>query len=73
MRITTKKIRVISMTQEEMREFQELMQKAAEGRTVNYAEKQLADGTFLGVSVEETYDQTVPTYGNISTKGKIAY
>ena len=69
MKITTKKIRVISMTQEEMREFQTLMQKAAEGQTVNYAEKQLSDGTFLGVSVEETYD-SAPTYGSIPRKGK---
>lgn len=73
MTIRTKKIRVISMTQEEMREFQTLMQKAAEGCTVNYAEKELSDGTFLGVSVEEGYAQAPSTYDSIPRKGKIAY
>lgn len=51
MRIETRRTRVIVMTQEEHRTFLETMKKAAEGHTSHYAEKQLADGSFLGVSI----------------------
>jgi hypothetical protein len=51
MRITTKRIRVIEMTEEEIAKFHELMESAKQGREVNYAEERMADGSFLGVSV----------------------
>lgn len=52
MRIITKKIKVISMTMEEHQAFMDTVQRAAEGRTVNYAESRLEDGSYLGVSIE---------------------
>ena len=51
MHIRTKKIRIISMTEEEMNEFMKLMDQARGGQLVNYAEKQLQDGSYLGVQL----------------------
>lgn len=39
------------MTEEEIRKFHELMEAAKEGHTSHYAENQLEDGSYLGVSV----------------------
>lgn len=39
------------MTEEEIRKFHDLMESAKEGHTSHYAEDQLEDGSFLGVSV----------------------
>lgn len=51
MYIRTKKIRIVSMTVEEMNEFIKLMDQARGGQLVNYAEKQLQDGSYLGVQL----------------------
>ena len=51
MKIITKKIRVIQMTEEETQEFANLMQQAREGHTSHYAEKQLQDSSYLAVSI----------------------
>lgn len=51
MRIVTKRTRVILMTEEELRMFHELMERAHKGTQSHYAEEQLDDGSFLGVSV----------------------
>jgi hypothetical protein len=53
MQIITKRIKVIQMTHEEHATFLRLVQDAAKGQTVNYAETQLNDGTYLGVSLCE--------------------
>jgi len=53
MRVVTKRIKVIEMTPEEIRKFQELVSQAAIGHVSHYAEAQLDDGSFLGVSVKE--------------------
>lgn len=56
MRIITKRLKVIQMTNEEIRSFHDLMEKAQRGHESHYAEQKLSDGSFLGVSVvdEET-------------------
>lgn len=51
MRIVTKRIKVIEMTEEEITKFHRLMEEAQEGRTSHYAEERLEDGSFLGVAV----------------------
>lgn len=51
MRITTKRIKVISMTVEEHKKFIDCVVAAKEGHTSHYAEAKLADGSYLGVSV----------------------
>ncbi len=56
MRIITKRIKVITMTKEEVRKFHELMERAAEGHTSHYAEDRLDDGSFLGVSVVKEHE-----------------
>ncbi len=53
MRFRTKKIRIIEMTEEEIRVFHDLVEKAHDGHMSHYAETRLQDGSFLGVSVEE--------------------
>ena len=53
MRIRRKVISLIEMTEEEIRIFHDLMEKAREGQTTHYAEHQMENGTFLGVSVCE--------------------
>ena len=60
MKIRTKKIRVIEMTEEEIRKFHDLMESARQGHTSHYAEEQLADGTFLGVSVVSNSSENYP-------------
>jgi hypothetical protein len=52
MKVITKRLKVIQMTQSEMRDFLALIEKARDGTTVNYAEQKLQDGSFLGVSIE---------------------
>jgi hypothetical protein len=47
------------MSEEEIRNFFDLVERAKKGTQVNYAETVLNDGSFLGVSVEEQ-----PTYQN---------
>ncbi len=53
MKIITKRTRVISMTQREYTDFLALLEKAANGQKVNYAEQRTQDGSYLGVSIEE--------------------
>jgi hypothetical protein len=55
MKIITKRLKVIQMTSEEIAEFHALMKQAAEGHTSHYAEKQLSDGSFLGVQQVESH------------------
>ena len=58
MRIYTKRVQILEMTQEELDKFRELMDKAEQGHTVHYAETKLANGANLGVhmvSKEEAY------------------
>jgi hypothetical protein len=56
MRIVTKRIKVIEMTNEEIVKFQNCMNRAAEGHTSHYAEEKLDDGSFLGVSVVKEHE-----------------
>ena len=51
MRIISKRIKVIQMTEEEITVFKRTMDRAAEGHTSHYAEEQLEDGGYLGVQV----------------------
>lgn len=51
MKIRTKRIRVIEMTEEEMQKFYECLEQAREGHTVHYGEQKLDDGSFLGVAM----------------------
>lgn len=60
MKVITKRIKVIEMTQAEMRDFLALIDKARDGVTVNYAEQRLADGSFLGVSIEPDNSDPYP-------------
>lgn len=57
MKIHTKRIRVISMTQEEIRKFHDLLERATAGHTSHYAEDRLTDGSFLGVQVDPEADR----------------
>lgn len=66
MRIITKRLKVIQMTQEEIKKFHALMERAAAGQTTNYAEEQLSDGSFLGVQVVETDTSAVRVNGKRS-------
>lgn len=64
MKITTKRIKVITMTHEEHAKFMECMERAKSGHTAHYtahyAEEKLSDGSFLGVSVvDEHEDESV--------------
>lgn len=52
MHIVLKRVRVIVMAPEELASFRVLMDQTAQDQTANYAEKQLSDGTFLGVAVQ---------------------
>ena len=52
MRIVTKRIKVVEMSEEEMRKFVETVQRAQCGSLVHYAETQLDDGSYLGVQVK---------------------
>jgi hypothetical protein len=56
MRIVTKRIKVIQMTEEEVAKFHEAMQRASEGHTSHYAEEKLDDGSYLGVSVVKAHE-----------------
>lgn len=51
MRVTTKRIRVIEMTQQEADAFLRTVQRAVKGHESHYAEESLDDGSFLGVQV----------------------
>lgn len=56
MRLKTKRIKYIEMTEEEVQKFHELMQRASEGHTSHYAEDKLDDGSYLGVSVVKQHE-----------------
>lgn len=56
MKLTTKKIRVITMTFEEQQNFMRLMDEARQGHTSHYAESRLSDGSFLGVSLVDKHE-----------------
>lgn len=53
MRLITKRIRLIEMTTEEIKAFQAMVEKAAQGQTVHAAETRLSDGTFLAVAIND--------------------
>lgn len=61
MRIITKRIKVIAMTEEELAKFYSALKRAEEGHTSHYAEEKLDDGSYLGVSVVQKHDE--PEYG----------
>ncbi len=65
MKIVTKRIKVIQMTEEEIRKFHELMERAVSGHTSHYAEEKLADGSYLGVAVVPK-EEVEPTYAKAS-------
>lgn len=56
MRLITKRLKVIAMTPEEMEKFLDLVHRAKEGHQSHYAEEQMDDGSYLGVSVEPHND-----------------
>lgn len=57
MKLTTKKIRLIEMTREEMEKFVAAMEAARIGRTSHYAEERLSDGSFLGVQMVDQHEE----------------
>lgn len=73
MKITTKRIKVITMTKEEHAKFMECMERAREGRTVNYAEEKLDDGSYLGVSVVEQHEEPQGMNGRMPKGHHTAY
>lgn len=67
MRIKVKRIKVIEMSEEEIAKFHDLMARAKEGHTSHYAEEQLEDGSFLGVSVCEPTNRKVAKVSKYAT------
>lgn len=58
------------MTEEEIRKFHELMDRAKEGHTSNYAEERLDDGSYLGVNVVKEHPQFKEPTPQVKTNGK---
>ena len=73
MKITTKRIRVITMTPEEHTKFLECMEAARQGHTSHYAESKLDDGSFLGVSIEKENPDDVAREQHFGRKSKTSW
>lgn len=53
LKIYTKNIKVLGLTKDELSMLTQMVDEAKAGHTVNYSERQTANGQFFGVSISE--------------------
>lgn len=68
MKVITKHIKVIQMSEEEIEAFHKTMEAAREGHTSHYAEQRLSDGSFLGVQLVSEEEQRLAEIDRVNEK-----